>query len=338
MTYTPADIGLAPDAAARLDDYLKQVRAALTGAADVTPDEIEADIREHVENELHGAPRPVPLSVLEAVLAKLGPPSQWGTAPDPTLFARARHVLREGLRDARAATAERARRVRFTLWNGPDDWRLAYLSFGVFALGVLTFFALFPVTLIVSYILSRAGLAVARERGIELGAGRKWLLYPPVVIVSAVLLVAMVAWPAAAGAIAFGELHDAGVRVRTYDYVDPTPTNEAGWRKWHERQTRKEQTAAQVEEDRKLLAAVPVPMGWAPTAAGWFVGFGAVMIWWTVLGFGSATFPNAVRAAFCPLCDRFDRRHGAWLGWTCLAVSVGWGVAMWDIARGAGWL
>jgi hypothetical protein len=331
MTSTPADLGLAPDAAARLDEYLAQVRAALAGATDVNPDEIDADIREHVENELHAAPRPVPLSALETVLTKLGPPSQWGAGADPTLVARARHILREGLRGARAAAAEQAKRVRFTLWNGPEDWRLAYLSFGVFALGALTMIV-FPLALLVSYVLSRAGLAVAREKGIELGAGRKWLLYPPVVIVSLALFVSVVVWPLVLGGVVFEEVEQSRTRIARLYAPTPLPNRYTNlspdapvWRQY-----------PKLEPDRALLAAVPVAPEFAPVVAGLFVGFGALVLWGTVVGFVSATFPGAVRATFTPLCDRFERRHGSWLGWTCLALSIAWCAAAWNVASGAG--
>jgi hypothetical protein len=342
MTDTPADTGLAPEAAARLDAYLVQVREALAGAADVNPDEIDADIREHVENELRAVPRPVPLAALEAVLTKLGPPAQWGAAPDPTTFRRARHLLSEGLRSARAAAAERAKRmrtaaaerakrVRIALWNGPEDWRLAYLSFGVFALGALTVFV-FPIALLVSYVLSRAGLAVAKEKGIDLGAGRKWLLYPPVVLVSASLLSVVVAWPVVLGVMTFEEVNNSRARIARLYAPTPLPNRHTDlspdapvWREY-----------PKLETDRALLAAVPVAPEFAPVAAGLFVGFGAVMLWWTVIGFVGAAFPGAVRAAFVPLCDRFERHHGSWLGFTCLAVSVGWCVAAWNYASAAG--
>ncbi len=323
MTLTPADLDLSPEAAARLDDYLRQARAALAGTADVNPDEIEADVREHVGNELHAAPRPVPLAALEAVLTKLGPPSQWGAATDPTLFARARHLL-----------GERAKRVRHTLWNGPEDWRLPYLSFGVFALGTLTM-VVFPLALLVSYVLSRAGLAVAKEKGVTLGAGRKWLLYPPVVLVSLVLLVAAVAWPVALGGVTAEEVAGAANRVDNADRPERFPLTGRDLTQRSERQ-RKERWAAQVEEDRVLLAAIPVEPSFAPAAAGLFVGFGAVALWWTVLGFTTARFPHAVRAVFCPLCDGFERRHGLWLAVPCLALSVAWCATAFEVARAAG--
>ena len=347
MTYTPADLGLSPEAAARFDGYLSHVRAALAGTGDVSPDEIEADIREHVENELHAAPRPVSLPALDAVLTKLGPPSQWGTTNDPTLFNRARHLLRERLRDARAGAMERAKRVRFTLWNGPEDWRLPYLSFGVFALGALTMIV-FPIALVVSYILARAGLAVAQEKGIALGAGRKWLLYPPVVLVSLVLLIALVVWPVVVGGITGREVAASTQRVENFDRPDPVPRSAGEIRdaqmrqEWKERialqeerdararREWKERIASQVEEDRKLLATIPASPRWAPLAAALFVGFGAVALWWGILGAVTAKFPQATRAAFCPLCNSFESRHGMWVAVVCFVVLIPWGAAAYD--------
>ncbi|MCI0701998.1 MAG: hypothetical protein L0241_13025 [Planctomycetia bacterium] len=337
MTHSPAEVELSPEASARLDDYLRQVRAALAGAADVNPDEIEADIREHVENELHDAPRPVSLSALEAVLTRLGPPSQWGATGDPGVINRVKHLLRERLRGARVTVVDKLRIAREALWSGPEDWRLAYLSFGVFALGVLTVFV-FPLALLVSYILSRAGLAVAKEKGIELGA-RKWLLYPSVVLVSLALLIALVAWPVALGGWVGGEVESATNRVQFHEGTDPVPAVGSDWRElrnWQDRQKMKERLASQVEDDRKLLAMVPVAPEWAPVAAGLFVGAGALVLWWTILGFVSASFPQTVRAVFTPFCDRFERRHGLWIAGPCLALSVAWCAVAFDVVSAAG--
>ncbi|AMV22827.1 hypothetical protein VT84_00345 [Gemmata sp. SH-PL17] len=330
MTFTPADLDLSPEAAARFDSYLSQVRAALAGTGDVNPGEIEADIREHVENELHAAPRPVPLAALDAVLTKLGPPSQWGTTNDPTLLHRARHLFRERLLAARAGTVERAKRVRFTLWNGPEDWRLAYLAFGVFALGALTMIV-FPIALVVSYILARAGLAVAAEKGIALGAGRKWLLYPPVVLVNLVLLIALVVWPVAAAGITGREVAASAHRIENFDRPDPVPRNAREMRDAQSRQEWKDRVASQVEEDRKLLAMIPANPRWAPLVAALFVGFGAFALWWAVLGSVTATFPLSTRAVFHPLCNSFEPRHGRWVAVACVVLLIPWGAAVYDI-------
>src|SRR5204863_4951295 len=50
-----------------------------------------------------------------------------------------------------------------------------------------------------SYILGRAAVALARERGSPLGPQR-WLVYPPLVIVSLPLLVGLLLWPTAPAA------------------------------------------------------------------------------------------------------------------------------------------
>jgi hypothetical protein len=327
MTHSPTELELSPDAAARLDDYLRQVRAALAGAADVTPGEIEADIREHVENELRGAPRPVPVGALEAVLTRLGPPSQWGAGDDPSLLRRAWHLIRARLRTAREA-----------VWRGPEDWRLAYLSFGVFAVGVLTVVA-FPVCLLVSYLLARAGVAAAREKGAELGAARKWLLYPPLVVVSTALTVVVVALPVAAGIAAGAEVAGAEHRVTTFDRPDPAPVDprdRRAVRDWEYRQTWKTRVASQVEEDRQLLAVIPVSGRWAPAAAGLFVGVGACALWWTVVGLLAGSFPGAVRAAFVPFHDRFTRGRGYGIAAVCFFVLIVWSAWAFEIASAAG--
>lgn len=305
MTYSPAELELSPDAAARLEDYLRQVRAALAGTTDVYADEIEADIREHVENELRSAPRPISAPALEEVLTRLGPPSQWGTTDDPTLFRRARHLLSS----AKANLAKQARGVSGILWRGPEDWRLPYLSFGIFVLGLITFFALFPITLIVSYFLSRAGIAYAKERGIELGTARKWLLYPPVVIVSGAFFIAVVAWPVIFVPLAFHEVEEARDHVAGVHGASPK----------------------QKEEDRKLLASVPVAPEWAPGVAGVFVGVGSLALWWTLLGVIGSAYPGAVRAVFYPLCNCLESRHSMWLAVGCAVVLIPWSFTTYEV-------
>jgi hypothetical protein len=247
----------------------------------------------------------------------------------PTLLQRLKQRLRLG---------ERLRTAREAVWRGPEDWRLAYLSFGVFAVGVLTI-VVFPLALVVSYILARAGIAAAREKGAELGTARKWLLYPPVVLVSVALLVGVMTLPIAAGGITGGEVASASHRVTEFDRPNPQPVDPLDWRavrNWQARETYKERLALQVEEDRQLLAAIPVRSEWAPAAAGLFVGVGAVAVWWTILGFVSATFPGAVRGVFLPLLNRFERRHGLMLAVPALVVAVIWCAAAFEIASAAG--
>ena len=114
-------LGLSPDAEARFEEYLAQVRRALAGVPDVSPAEIEADIREHVENELRAAARPVEPFVLEAVLTRLGPPTQWlppGRPPVTAQVTAGFATLGQYLKARRRAAWE-------SVWRGPEDWRLA---------------------------------------------------------------------------------------------------------------------------------------------------------------------------------------------------------------------
>ena len=322
-------IEFTPEAEARLAEYLRQVRAALAGSPDVSPDEIEADIREHVENELHTAASPWEWHAWRRCS------TSWARPPSGARWKVRRSSSRIKQRpSARAALPHRTRgRLR-----GPEDWRLAYLSFGVFAVGALTI-VVFPLALVVSYILARAGIAAAREKGVELGTARKWLLYPPVVLVSFALLVGVMAMPIAAGVATGGEVASARHRVTEFDRPNPQPVNPLDWRaarNWQAREAYKERLVSQVEEDRQLLAAIPVHVEWAPAAAGLFVGVGAVAMWWTVLGFVSATFPGAVRAVFLPLLNRFERRHGLMLAVPALVIAVVWCVAAFEVASAAG--
>jgi hypothetical protein len=324
-------IEFTPEAEARLAEYLRQVRAALAGSPDVNPDEIESDIREHVGNELRAASSPVGVARLEAVLDQLGPPAKWGAVESPSLLQRLKQHLR---------LAERIRSAREALYRGPEDWRLAYLSFGVFALGVLTV-VLFPFALVVSYILSRAGLAAAREKGVEIGPARKWLLYPPVAIVSLALLLAVLALPVVAGGVTGAQVAGAVQRVESYERDNSGPINpldQRAMRNWEARLARKDRMASQLEEDRQLLAMIPVHRDWAPATAGLFIGTGAAAIWWTLLGFAAASFPRTVRATFVPFCDRFERKHGMRLAVPSLAVAVAWCFVACEAATAAGLL
>ena len=321
------------EAEVRLDEYLHEVRAALAGSADVNPDEIEADIREHVENELRGEHSPVGVMALERVLTRLGPPAQWGTSEGPSFFRRVRHQLGDRFR-----LGERLRNARAALWRGPEDWRLAYLTFAVFAAGILVF-PFFPLFLIVAYILGRAGIALAREKGIELNGARKWLLYPPVVIVSSSLLAGIVAVPIMAGGVTGAQVAQAVQRVENFDRDNPMPTDPFNWRAmrdWEARQRVKDHMARQLEEDRQLLAMIPVHRDWAPAAAGLFVGGGALAIWWTILGFVGAAYPRTVRGLFLPIGNNFQRRHGIRVAVPALAAAVLWCAVAWEVVSAAG--
>ena len=116
-----------PDAEHRLGEYLRQVRSAAARSPGVSPDDIEADIREHIAAEFHAAVRPVGLAELEAVLVRLGPPAQWVSANST---ARPAEVLAGQARSFREWVRQTWRALLAVLWRGPEDWRLPYLAFG----------------------------------------------------------------------------------------------------------------------------------------------------------------------------------------------------------------
>ena len=152
MTHVPT---FTQDAQSILDRYLGRVKSALRPHPSVDADEVERDIRGHIEAELAEARAPVTAERLGSVLDRLGSPNAWVPADDLAAW----------------------RRLLIHISSGPEDWRLAYLALGLFVL-----FPLAPPLLFVSPLLARAGLALLEERGEPAGA-RKWLLYPPLLFI-----------------------------------------------------------------------------------------------------------------------------------------------------------
>lgn len=179
-----------PDAQLYLDRYLRQVKAALRGNPSVDAQEVERDVRGHIDAELHGA-EPVTLSALQQVLARLGSPSQWTDFDEQPLW----------------------RRVMVRLQSGPEDWRLAYLTFALFLCGpgLGPFLGpLGPMCFIASFPFARATLSLMEEREEPIGA-RKWLVYPTLILWYATLALLLLIWPAPAvggGLTQLRELHD----------------------------------------------------------------------------------------------------------------------------------
>ncbi len=163
-------IKLTDNAQKSLDHYLHQARAYLKGAKSVDAAEVEQNITEHIENELASAAEPVSADELETVLQKLGSPQQW--VPEEELPCWRKMMLR--------------------VQTGPEDWRLAYISFGLFVLGVL----LLPtgaILIAAAFIPARAALSLI-EDPTQLKA-QKWLLYPSLMTVYLALLGLLLALP-----------------------------------------------------------------------------------------------------------------------------------------------
>src|SRR4051812_13496348 len=178
MTHIAPDVTtrMTPEAAARFAEYLAHARVALDGCAELSPDDVEDDIRAHIAAEFPAGTGWIRLDQLEAVLARLGTPEQWVSETGRSNWRRSVDWVRSGPRAVRRSVQDAAA----TLRHGPDDWRLAYLTFGLLVLGVIIF-PLAVVFLPVSYLLARAAVSLARERNAPLGPQR-WLVYPPLVI------------------------------------------------------------------------------------------------------------------------------------------------------------
>ena len=163
---------LTVDAQELYDRYLKTVRWSVRGIPDA--DEIERDVREHVDTALEQVEQPVSSQMLRGVLARLGDPWQWVPVEELPWW---RRVL-----------------MRFSV--SPEDWRLAYLCFALTMVGiVLVPIGIGVLLLMGAFLLARATYELASDRDGTLGP-RRWLVYPPLVLFSALLVFGLLVGPA----------------------------------------------------------------------------------------------------------------------------------------------
>jgi hypothetical protein len=173
---------LTPEAQAYLERYLRRVRSALRGHRSVDADDVERDVICHVSAELGQPADAVTTAQLRTVLERLGNPDQWISADELPLW----------------------RRVMLRLRTGPEDWRLPYITFALWAIGPVLG-RIVPLFLIASFFTARATVALVDSEGDDLGA-RRWLVYPPLVISYMGTAVALMGWPMALTAGASEEL------------------------------------------------------------------------------------------------------------------------------------
>lgn len=165
-------INLSDSAKKCLDEYLRKMRTCLRDCVTVDADEVERNVIEHIENELIGVLEPVSLENLDIVLKRLGSPSQW--VPEEQIPWWRKVILR--------------------LHKGPEEWRLAYVSFVLFILAFLLVGRLsFIVLLLASFCTSRAVVSMAKEPD-EL-RGKKWLIYQTLIVVYVPTFIFMFFWP-----------------------------------------------------------------------------------------------------------------------------------------------
>lgn len=156
----------------RLDGYLNQVRRYLAACKSVDCDEIICEVSGHIELELATVAEPVSFDAVDEILNRLGSPQQWVPEDEISWW----------------------RKMLLQLQHGPDDWRLAYISFGLLVLALL-FFPLGGLLLLpLSFFLARAAMSISDDPT-ELGPQR-YLLYPSLIIVYATVAILLLAGPA----------------------------------------------------------------------------------------------------------------------------------------------
>ena len=254
-------IDLTPEASTRLEQYLGRMRSALRGSRSVEATEVEQNVREHVDVALAGASGPVSTERLDAVLAQLGPPEQWLPEDEQPWW----------------------RRVATRVSAGPEDWRLAYLTFGSFALGLL----LLPIGVglvffICAFLLARAECEILASRGESLGA-RRWLVLPAIWVI--LLGVAIIALVTPVMAIASFGISDGNIHL-----FDGMP------------RTRPES-----------LDRVRVEVGFVATVAG---------AWWLVFSMILAMSVKPLRSFFQPVTANLGGKHALILALVGLMVGA----------------
>lgn len=151
----------------RIEDYLGSVLSYLNNSNKVDAREVVEDLRGHIERELLSAEQPVTEDAAKKVLDRLGPPEQYLDEGELTPW----------------------RKMILTLRRGPEDWRLAYLSFVVLFVGTLL---TGPIGIIASFLLSRASITIAKEPN---PPAKKWLIYPGLVAMYFLISVVVLFWP-----------------------------------------------------------------------------------------------------------------------------------------------
>lgn len=182
-------IDLTPSARQRFDDYLRSLRHSLQSAAPAEADDVEQSVREHIEIALAGMPAPVGGEQLAEVLDRLGAPE--GLVPDDDRSTVQRVLQRT------------AQQVTGRLRSGPEEWRLAYLTFGLFLLSLI----LIPIgiglfMMVASFVASRAYVEVMEAKQ-EVPGARRWLICPPIALFLALAIAFFIIGPAGT-ALAWG--------------------------------------------------------------------------------------------------------------------------------------
>ena len=183
MTADTLTGGKLSDAARQvLERYVRELRFLLQACPTIDPAEVEAEVRSHIDQELADAPTPVSSERLDAILMRLGSPTQWVPIDELPWWRRVLIRLRMGPSSDRWALG-----VFFM-------WVLGLLLVPVYGFGLLLIFA--------SFLFARAVLAMSEESGAQL-AWRRWLVYPSLLSLYVPAITFSLGWAALAAGIPF---------------------------------------------------------------------------------------------------------------------------------------
>ena len=242
---------LTPSAQQRLDDYFRRLRFSLRRASPAEADDVEQSVREHIEVALEQVPAPVGGEQLAEVLDRLGAPDGWVPADDRNIVARTVDQVKERLR------------------TGPEEWRLAYVTFGLFVAALI----LIPVgiglfLLLASFVASRAYSDFMESKGEAAGA-RRWLIYPPIALFLAIAVALFIVGPA--GPLLGWGIDNGGFRQML---------EESGLR-------------APYHEEQFVAGAAAATLG----------------LWWVIASLTAMVFLPLIRFIFKPLLASVRRTH-----------------------------
>lgn len=256
-------IEMTPAARERVDNYLQRMRSELRGTRSGVADEVEQSVREHIDIALASMQSPVGATEVIGVLDRLGAPERW------------------------LADEERPawRRLLDKVRNAPEDWRLAYLAFGLFLASIVFLPAGGILLLIPAMFVSRAYVELARDRGEPLGA-RRWLVYPSIAVILAIATGALIIGPPLPlMALGLNDIHGEDAFTQIFD----VPQTNAG--------------------QFRFIAGMGGVL------------FGS---WWILAAAFCAAFLRPIRFVFAPLLDGLRRKHFAVLALIgALVAAVG---------------
>ena len=187
---------------------------------------------------------------------------------------------------------------------------MAYLTFGLTLLAPVTL----GFTLLLAYLLGRATVDLAREKGQPLGA-RRWLVYPAILLVNGLLLSVFLFGPAIFAWNCARLEFASAIRAERGCWVNGEKTTHS---QTEDDAMRKASTLPIPDADRtyyERILAVPRQMHvtdefYGEMVFAILVAVGPLAAWWAILGVAMWSFPKWITTVFHPLLDGYDSLHG----------------------------